>query len=1521
MTSIALALCVAVSGLVVVLTRQNPVKPDELASATAAQWMVHRPSKSVVLVDGFSGNVMAAIRANDDTVDAITVQGSGGAFLVFADSGEARAISSSNIRLGTKRALGALASNRFNLGVGADGLTVVDSTSGLIDVLSTDSAARSLEIPTASDSIVTDDGSVWLLRPGGATQIAVSGRENRVFDVAGARDAVTAVGNEPLTLDRSQRLVHWVTGGRASVRDLANGGQAILQEPGDKGSCAWVASGDSAVCVNRSGIERTATIPGLAVDLQSRLAIAGDVAVVIRPDNTFDRFNLVSGERLGDTTQAPASTQSLDVTVSNGLIWIDDLDGDTAWVAQQYGLRTIDKSDDSVPEFGADGQAVAPNSPGTDDEAPGGAEGDDGQIIDDNGVDDPPIAVDDEVTAGADKATITISVTNNDYDPDGDAIAVSEVEPPGYGETWIVNATTVGYKPEPNRWGEDSFGYTIIDENGNTATAQVLIEIFSPDRENQAPITRDDSSRTPAGVPVEIDVLANDTDPERDVLEVEIEKLAGDSTVRRIRSAAGGYRLLYTPGPNVLGEERFTYFAVDQSGLKSRPTEVVVLVTDATNENKPPIAAPDAIRVRTDQPTRLAVLANDIDPDNDLLTLTLPANRPPGLSLRQVGQQLEVVARAGLAAITTFNYRVTDTRGQSDVGTVLVLLDNPATPNRPPLANPDSPSIVAGTSIQIPVLANDTDPDGDPLSLINVELVNRPGYSAEIISGNSIQFTSRSADLETSDRVSFDYEIADPFGLRAIGQVTVTIRPADTTSVMTAVDDEVTVRAGSTVIYDVLNNDTTIADPPSINGQPVCRSDDLRVRVQSRGNVIIEAVATAAPATRIVCTYVVVDQVGSTDTGQIFVTIEAAPTVNTPPRLATTAPIAVFFGDPALAVDLSQRVIDDDGDQLTFRRNPQPGLRGTATLEGATLRYTPPATGTTNFPEPVVIFAEDDENDPVTLTISFDVRVRTTGPPVADDLTTRTEERVVRLDWRSRVSDPGGGTNFTAQVARASGASVEVDGSAFVVRANDDYFGTFVTTYTVTDEDGDESLAKRISVTFDPPANEPPVARADSLVVESGGSGQVDVLLNDVDIDDTRLEAFLISDPTTPRGEASLTRAGVFRFDASPAQRSADLTFEYEVVDSAGQKSRSTVAVRINECSVATPVINAPLLTVGLFERPFIDLNDFVDNGTVIPDSVTGTALPGVAGNLTVPSGFEGVVTVGFKAKNDCNITESGSLSIQVNRPPVAQPVQLSLGRGATLDVPISQLASDDEPLTIDSLAGAPTWVAVINDGKDLRITPPAGQVGGSFAFAALVRDPGTGSVSVPITVNVTNQPPTATPDSYTTGPNSITIKPLDNDSDPEGQALRIISASLRSGSGSITVFDDRLVINNLSHGFNEFDYTIVDDDGASSSSTIRILQNNNPVTEDASFVMYDPVLEFDLPAEDADGDPLTVIADGPAGFSTSIFEVNGVLRVRLVAEQAFEPGTETYFFFSVIDPFGAASESVIYLEFDFTFL
>ena len=85
------------------------------------------------------------------------------------------------------------------------------------------------------------------------------------------------------------------------------------------------------------------------------------------------------------------------------------------------------------------------------------------------------------------------------------------------------------------------------------------------------------------------------------------------------------------------------------------------------------------------------------------------------------GDEIQVVVRAGAARLSPFQYEVDDGHGHQVRGSVLVVLIGDVEPNRAPIANADNATAVTGTERTIDVLANDSDPDGDPVVLVSVD--------------------------------------------------------------------------------------------------------------------------------------------------------------------------------------------------------------------------------------------------------------------------------------------------------------------------------------------------------------------------------------------------------------------------------------------------------------------------------------------------------------------------------------------------------------------------------------------------------------------------------------------------------------------------------------------------------------------------------------------------------------------------------------------------------------------------------
>jgi RNA polymerase sigma factor (sigma-70 family) len=299
-----------------------------------------------------------------------------------------------------------------------------------------------------------------------------------------------------------------------------------------------------------------------------------------------------------------------------------------------------------------------------------------------------PVAAADTVTAasawGAGTAT-RIDVLANDTDPNGDTLTVTAVTQPSHGTAALADGV-VSYTPVAGYAGPDSFGYTISDGHGGTATGTVTITVGAlPDR---APVAHDDEATADAAwsspAPVMVDVLANDTDPDGDALSLASVGDAAHGTV-----AIEADRLVYTPDAGFSGEDIVTYVVSDGRGLTDSGT---VTITVGPLPDRAPVAhdASVATAYETTLPIDLGDHASD--PDADPLTFTAGEEPSHGVVLVSPDGHAIYTPDAGFDGTDSFGYTVADGHGETATATVTVTVAQPSSD----LAITSSPATVSG---------------------------------------------------------------------------------------------------------------------------------------------------------------------------------------------------------------------------------------------------------------------------------------------------------------------------------------------------------------------------------------------------------------------------------------------------------------------------------------------------------------------------------------------------------------------------------------------------------------------------------------------------------------------------------------------------------------------------------------------------------------------------------------------------------------------------------------------------------
>jgi hypothetical protein len=178
------------------------------------------------------------------------------------------------------------------------------------------------------------------------------------------------------------------------------------------------------------------------------------------------------------------------------------------------------------------------------------------QIADDEGVSQPPVASNIAVTTAEDTAVVVTLIAN---DPDSASLTHTVIGQPAHGTLSPVAGDKVTYTPAQNFNGADSFKFRASDGASNSNTATVTVSVTPA---NDPPVARHDAAMTLPGTPVNIHVLANDSDVDGNQLSVTSVAAAAHGTAQ---VQAGGV-VRYTPEATFTGTDTFGYTVGDGQG-------------------------------------------------------------------------------------------------------------------------------------------------------------------------------------------------------------------------------------------------------------------------------------------------------------------------------------------------------------------------------------------------------------------------------------------------------------------------------------------------------------------------------------------------------------------------------------------------------------------------------------------------------------------------------------------------------------------------------------------------------------------------------------------------------------------------------------------------------------------------------------------------------------------------------------------------------------------------------------------
>jgi hypothetical protein len=787
--------------------------------------------------------------------------------------------------------------------------------------------------------------------------------------------SITSVADRWAVLDSTTHRVYQ-EGSSVSLRGTAAATSPAIQEASSTGTQFLVAGSTGLVSLGfGGGVQKTLASGESGIPAQPLVVGGCEYAAW----TGGDAWRLCSGDVAGTTLplNGVSAGMKLELRANGNRVVLNDAHGGASWAVQSGGQLIDNWSALITPKDQQQQQNHNEDTPPQVQKQ---------QL--------PPVAVNDNLGARPGRTSL-LPVLLNDYDPNGDVLAITDVTSISskVGHLDIINnSQELQLTLAASASGSLSFRYTITDGRGGTASATVTVAIRAPG--DNTPPKQVNLSKTTVveGGRVTTQVLGDWEDPDGDpmyVTNASVDKpdsvsftpdgtivysdagkttglktvsvtvsdgratttgtltvtvkaagkvpiiadpflvtatsgepltvsplahVRGGSATLRLNSVPSKTGVTVTPSYDAgtfqvestqVGTHYLDYVVTD--GDESTTGVVRVDVSAPPDVNAKPITIPKTVFVRSLSTASVDVADSDIDPSGGVLLVTgisnLAANS--GVSTEILQQRtVRVTLTKPLDAPVAFNYTITN--GLADAtGTITVIEIPTPTHFQPPIANDDSITVRAGAAIDIPVLNNDTDPDGGDLTLVPTLARNLPAGAGLLFpSGDVLRYLAP----QKPGNYTAVYAVAGPDGQTARAQVHIAVREADVNTNNPPVPETLTARvlAGGSVEINVpLSGIDPDGDTVQLLGQSTNPEKGI-VTAVSAHTITYKAGDYSAGTDSF--TYGVIDALGARATGTIRVGIAAKP-AGSPNPVATLDEVTVRPG-----VTVSVQVLANDSD-------------------------------------------------------------------------------------------------------------------------------------------------------------------------------------------------------------------------------------------------------------------------------------------------------------------------------------------------------------------------------------------------------------------------------------------------------------------------------------------------------------------------------------------------------------------------------------------------------------------------------
>ncbi|HHX8453745.1 TPA: tandem-95 repeat protein [Vibrio diabolicus] len=1041
-----------------------------------------------------------------------------------------------------------------------------------------------------------------------------------------------------------------------------------------------------------------------------------------------------------------------------------------------------------------------------------------------NSVNDAPIALND-ATITEEDTSVTIDVLPNDTDVDGDTLSIESASvPETQGKVEIVDGKLV-FTPAENFNGDAEITYTVTDGTlTDQATVNVTVNAVNDTPEVESNIADQTLAEDFTPYSINLNTAFSDVDNVDGELSFSV---SGNSNIQV--AIVNGIATI-TPTADWNGSETLTFTATDPSGES---------VSQTVNFTVVPVAdiVADKATVVEDTATIIKVLDNDTF-EGDNKVVSLDTNNGPANGTVSVNPDGSVTytPNDNYHGTDSFTYIVTS--GKVSESTTVNVDVTPV--NDAPVATNDNAVTDEDTPVTIDVLPNDTDVDGDKLSIESAAVPKEQG-TVEVVNGKLV-FTPAenfNGDAEITYIVT-DGQLTDE------AKVTVTVNP---------VNDAPTIKvdAVESITEDAVSTDTVVATLDVADTDTP--EDQLTVSLENNSNGYFVLVGNEVKLTQ-----AGVDAVNNDELNLKDLTISASvsdgvnPTANDSDSLIVNrvndAPtVDNVISDQVLSEDFATYTIDlnnafkDSDSTLNFSVSGNSNVL--VSIENGIATISP--TADWNGSETLTFTATDPSGEIVSQTVNFTVT------PVADivaDKATVVEDTatIIKVLGNDTFEGDDKVVSLDSNNGPANGAvSVNPDGTVTYI-PDDNYVGKDMFTYVVTSGGVSESTTVEVNVT---PVNDAPMAKDDTAITDEDTPVTIDVLPNDNDVDGDKLSIESASVPKE-QGTVEVVNGKLVFTPAENFNGDAEITY---IVTDGELTDEAKVTVTVNAVN-DTPVVESNIADQTLAEdfTPYtIDLNTAFSD----VDNVDGELTFSVSGNSNIQVAIvNGIAT--FTPTADWNGSEiltftatdpSGESVSQTVNFTVAPVADIEADKATVVeDTPtiINVLGNDtfegdDKVVSLDTNNGPANGTVSVNPDGTVTYIPDDNYVG-KDTFTYVVTSGGV-SESTTVEVNVTpvNDAPVAKDDTATTQEDTaVTIDVLPNDTDVDGDVLSIDSASVPKEQGTVEVVNGKLVFTPAENFNGDAEITYIVTDGQLTDEA-KVVVSVNPVN-DAPTIKVDAV-------------------------------------------------------------------------------